>query len=95
MKLVINASKEYEIDSTVVIRHDFGNNTDTLRISINYSKDIYDEISKGLAEFKNLLIKRDNADPVDVSDYSEITSYSRIIADTSDTINIQLTKLGE
>ena len=92
MKLVINATKEYDIDGTVIIRHDFSNNTDTLRLSTVYSKDIYDEICEGLSEFKNLLIKRDNAEPVDVSEYSEVSSYSRVISESSDTINIQLNK---
>lgn len=95
MKIRINSSDEYELYNRTNIKYDANTNTKVLTFMIKVNEDdngetIFDTLLDELKNLEFLTLVRDGEKDIDLSNYREIQSYSRVLLDNDDYIMVSL-----
>ena len=99
MKIRINSSDEYELYNRTNIKYDANTNTKVLTFMIKVNEDdngetIFDTLLDELKNLEFLTLVRDGEKDIDLSNYREIQSYSRVLLDNDDYIMVSLNYAG-
>lgn len=95
MKIRINSSDEYELYNRTNIKYDANTNTKVLTFMVKVNEDdngetIFDTLLDELKNLEFLTLVRDGEKDIDLSNYREIQSYSRVLLDNDDYIMVSL-----
>lgn len=95
MKIRINSSDEYELYNRTNIKYDANTNTKVLTFMVKVNEDdngetIFDTLLDELKNLEFLTLARDGEKDIDLSNYREIQSYSRVLLDNDDYIMVSL-----
>ena len=95
MKIRINSSDEYELYNRTNIKYDANTNTKVLTFMVKVNEDdngetIFDTLLDELKNLEFLALVRDGEKDIDLSNYREIQSYSRVLLDNDDYIMVSL-----
>ena len=99
MKIRINSSDEYELYNRTNIKYDANTNTKVLTFMVKVNEDdngeiIFDTLLDELKNLEFLTLVRDGEKDIDLSNYREIQSYSRVLLDNDDYIMVSLNYAG-
>lgn len=99
MKIRINSSDEYELYNRTNIKYDANTNTKVLTFmvkvnEVNNGETIFDTLLDELKNLEFLTLVRDGEKDIDLSNYREIQSYSRVLLDNDDYIMVSLNYAG-
>lgn len=99
MKIRINSSNEYELYNRTNIKYDANTNTKVLTFMVKVNEDdngetIFDALLDELKNLEFLTLVRDREKDIDLSNYKEIQSYSRVLLDNDDYIMVSLNYAG-
>lgn len=99
MKIRINSSDEYELYNRTNIKYDANTNTKVLTFMVKVNEDdngetIFDTLLDELKNLEFLALVRDGEKDIDLSNYREIQSYSRVLLDNDDYIMVSLNYAG-
>lgn len=99
MKIRINSSDEYELYNRTNIKYDANTNTKVLTFMVKVNEDdngetIFDILLDELKNLEFLTLVRDGEKDIDLSNYREIQSYSRVLLDNDDYIMVSLNYAG-
>lgn len=99
MKIRINSSDEYELYNRTNIKYDANTNTKVLTFmvkvnEVNNGETIFDTLLDELKNLEFLTLVRDGEKDIDLSNYKEIQSYSRVLLDNDDYIMVSLNYAG-
>lgn len=99
MKIRINSSNEYELYNRTNIKYDANTNTKVLTFMVKVNEDdngetIFDTLLDELKNLEFLTLVRDGEKDIDLSNYREIQSYSRVLLDNDDYIMVSLNYAG-
>lgn len=95
MKIRVNSSDEYELYNRTNIKYDANTNNKVLTLMIRITEDddgeaIFDSLLDELKNLEFLTLVRDGKKDIDLSNYREIQSYSRVLLDNDDYIMVSL-----
>lgn len=95
MKIRVNSSDEYELYNRTNIKYDANTNNKVLTLMIRITEDdngeaIFDSLLDELKNLEFLTLVRDGEKDIDLSNYREIQSYSRVLLDNDDYIMVSL-----
>lgn len=99
MKIRVNSSDEYELYNRTNIKYDANTNNKVLTLMIRITEDdngeaIFDSLLDELKNLEFLTLVRDGEKDIDLSNYREIQSYSRVLLDNDDYIMVSLNYAG-
>ena len=99
MKIRIDSSDEYELYNRTNIKYDANTNTKVLTFMVKVNEDdngetIFDTLLDELKNLEFLTLVRDGEKDIDLSNYREIQSYSRVLLDNDDYIMVSLNYAG-
>lgn len=99
MKIRINSSDEYELYNRTNIKYDANTNAKVLTFMVKVNEDdngetIFDTLLDELKNLEFLTLVRDGEKDIDLSNYREIQSYSRVLLDNDDYIMVSLNYAG-
>ena len=99
MIIRINSSDEYELYNRTNIKYDANTNTKVLTFMVKVNEDdngetIFDTLLDELKNLEFLTLVRDGEKDIDLSNYREIQSYSRVLLDNDDYIMVSLNYAG-
>ncbi len=95
MKIRVNSSDEYELYNRTNIKYDANTNNKVLTLMVRITEDdngetIFDSLLDELKNLEFLTLVRDGEKDIDLSNYREIQSYSRVLLDNDDYIMVSL-----
>lgn len=95
MKIRVNSSDEYELYNRTNIKYDANTNNKVLTLMVRITEDdngelYFDSLLDELKNLEFLTLVRDGEKDIDLSNYREIQSYSRVLLDNDDYIMVSL-----